>query len=61
MTCSSVNNILMKKRNFIKIISKLSFALCSIPFIKSINFDKIKKQIYKKKFSKVWILDINDS
>tara|TARA_B100000767_G_C19740937_1_gene526137 strand:- start:1716 stop:1871 length:156 start_codon:yes stop_codon:yes gene_type:complete len=51
----------MKKRNFIKLISKLSCTLCALPFLTSVNFDKIKKKIYKKKFSKIWILDINDS
>jgi hypothetical protein len=52
---------IMKKRCFLKFISKLSWTLCAIPFLTSVNFDKIKKKIYKKKFSKIWILDINDS
>ena len=42
-----------------KFISKLSEIWLSL--IQSVNFDKIKKKIYKKKFSKIWILDINDS
>jgi hypothetical protein len=26
-----------------------------------LSFNKYKKKLYKKKFSKIWILDINDS
>ncbi len=51
----------MKKRNFIKLIFKSSYVIFVIPVISLINIDNIKKKIYKKKFSKIWILDINDS
>ncbi|MDB0046437.1 hypothetical protein N9F23_01830 [Candidatus Pelagibacter sp.] len=51
----------MKKRKFIKLISKLPYTIFAISLLPLVGFNKIKKKIYKKKFSKVWILDINDS
>tara|TARA_B110000259_G_C13920213_1_gene364517 strand:- start:835 stop:990 length:156 start_codon:yes stop_codon:yes gene_type:complete len=51
----------MKKRKFIKLISKLPYTIFAVSLLPMINFDRIKKKIYKKKFSKVWILDINDN
>ncbi len=51
----------MKKRKFIKLALKLSCLILTIPFLPLINLDKIKKIVYKKKFSKIWILDINDN
>lgn len=51
----------MKKRNFIKLILKASCTIFVIPIVSLINFDNIKKKIYKKRFYKIWILDINDN
>ena len=50
----------MKKRNFIKLCFKLP-VFFSLSYLTLFNFYKYKKKIYKKKFSKIWILDINDS
>tara|TARA_Y200000002_G_C22372579_1_gene533761 strand:- start:466 stop:639 length:174 start_codon:yes stop_codon:yes gene_type:complete len=51
----------MKKRTFLKNIFKTSLLIFSLPVLTINNFYKKKKKIYKKKFSKIWILDINDS
>lgn len=50
----------MKKRNFIKLSFKLPLVL-SLPYVSFLSFYQYKKKIYKKKFSKIWILDINDN
>lgn len=50
----------MKKRNFIKLFFKLP-TLFSLSYLSLLNFNEYKKNIYKKNFSKVWILDINDN
>ena len=50
----------MKKRNFIKLCFKLP-ALISLSCLSLLSFNNYKKKLYKKKFSKIWVLDINDS
>ncbi len=50
----------MKKRNFIKLCFKLPVVL-TFSCLSLLSFNNYKKKIYKKKFSKVWILDINDN
>ena len=54
------------RRNFLKLSIKYSFILItSLAFFTNNYISKkirlIKKTVYKKKFSKVWILEINDS
>tara|TARA_Y100001970_G_scaffold290090_1_gene422533 strand:+ start:954 stop:1109 length:156 start_codon:yes stop_codon:yes gene_type:complete len=51
----------MKKRYFIKLLFKLPIFLFLIPNFARSKASYLKKKIYKKKFSKVWILDINDN
>jgi len=51
----------MKKRNFFKLILKSSCVVFVMPIISLVSFDNIKKNIYKKKFYKIWMLDINDN
>tara|TARA_B110000902_G_scaffold243788_1_gene296395 strand:- start:552 stop:716 length:165 start_codon:yes stop_codon:yes gene_type:complete len=50
------------KRNFLK--SSLSFFLITFitsPVLIQKNYFKNKLKTYKKKYSKIWILDINDN
>lgn len=50
------------KRNFLKkSIGFISVLILSTPFINNNNYIKKKFKIYKKKYAKVWVLDINDS
>ena len=49
----------MTKRNFLK---NILFILSSIFVLKNLKFEKglINKIVLKRKYSKVWFLDIND-
>jgi len=50
------------KRKFIKTLFSI-FAIPIIfkPFIANKNYFQNKFKIYKKKYSKIWILDLNDN
>lgn len=50
----------MKKRYFIKLCFQLP-ALLSVSCLTLLSLNNYKKKLYKKKFSKIWILDINDN
>jgi hypothetical protein len=54
----------MKKirRNFLKhSIGFLTILILTKPFINSKNYIKKKIKVYKKKYTKIWILDVDDS
>ena len=54
--------MIKNKRKFIK--KSLSFFLIpfiTIPILRKENYFKNKFKTYKKKYSKIWILDINDN
>ena len=51
----------MDRRYFTKLTLISSYTALVTPFISIMSFDNIKNKIFKKKFSKIWILDINDN
>lgn len=54
--------MLWNKRKFLKqTIGFFSIILLTKPFLNSNNYLKKKIKIYKKKYTKIWILDSNDS
>jgi len=51
----------MDRRYFAKLTLMSSCTVLIAPFISLMSLDNIKKKIFKKKFSKIWVLDINDN
>jgi len=50
-----------KKRNFTKVILLILISSTFIPNLLNHSKNYIRKKFLKKKFSKIWILDENDS
>tara|TARA_B110000977_G_scaffold172219_1_gene224452 strand:+ start:580 stop:789 length:210 start_codon:yes stop_codon:yes gene_type:complete len=55
------NKVNYKKRNFTKVILLILISSTFIPNLLNHSKNYIKKKFLKKKFSKIWILDENDS
>ena len=55
------NKVNYKKRNFTKVILLILISSTFIPNLLNHSKNYIKKKFLKKKFSKIWVLDENDS